>query len=361
MRRIKQGALALGVFAVLLVLAHFAMPVDDHSKVVNLSQQMAQRSIEKESDARRDQRTRSSQSSLHDQRCTYPSWLNQVFNPDIGSCPWDGQEVITSSNLNQQCLWTSFKDRGKEARMCVHPSDADFISRRVVHVGRFPHCDGLAPMWHKQLNHSFGDNSFGDNKEVYLELGGNIGTCVMHMLAHTNARLVVFEPNPKNLFCITSTLLGLDAGVRQRVALFPFALGDLTVNDALINAAVGNLGNSAIGASVQDNSKQTFHPPEHIQIKALDSLNVANHLDIPLMKMDIQGFECKAIAGMPQTLSKVRNVFTEVAPRWLQAQNCSGSELVNMLEDTGFSVSASQPKDVAREQYNIQATRLNRT
>ena len=443
MTRLKHGAIALGIVALLLVLAHLAMPVDDHSKldtlsqsydkllqreavrqqehatlstqtsqqlhqithaidklsqqmtqlsiegrasekessdkllqreavrqqeyatlstqtsqqlhqithaIDKLSQQMTERSIEgraseKESYARRDT------SSLHGQapRCTYPSWLNQVFNPDSGDCPWDGQEVITSSNITQQCLWTAFKDSGKHARMCVHPSDA--VSGNVVRFGRWADCDRLAPMWRKQQNPAFGNN------QVYLELGGNIGTCLMHMLLLTDARLVVFEPNPKNLFCITSTLLGLNADLRQRVALFPFAVGDQTVNDALINAAVNNLGNSAIGVTVQDGPHQTFFPPEHIQIKALDFLNVVNHLDIPLMKMDVQGFECKALAGMPQTLSKVRSIFTEVARRWLQAQNCTEAELFNILEDTGFSVSARQPKDV----YDIQATRPNQT
>ena len=73
------------------------------------------------------------------------------------------------------------------------------------------------------------------------------------------------------------------------------------------------------------------------------------------MKMDIQGFECKALAGMPQTLSRVRSISTEVARRWLQAQNCTESELFNILEGTGFSVSARQTEEV----YDIQAIRDN--
>ena len=45
---------------------------------------------------------------------------------------------------------------------------------------------------------------------VYLDIGANIGACIMTMLLASDAFIVAFEPNPANLFRLTSTLLKLE-------------------------------------------------------------------------------------------------------------------------------------------------------
>jgi hypothetical protein len=80
---------------------------------------------------------------------------------------------------------------------------------------------------------------------VYLEVGTNIGSCLVDMLMHTDARIIAFEPAPANLFCLTSTLLKLPEEYRARVALFPIGAGDANI-ESVIYAKSDNHGHSVV-------------------------------------------------------------------------------------------------------------------
>jgi len=62
-------------------------------------------------------------------------------------------------------------------------------------MGKWRDCDILPTQWHR----------LGNETGEYIEIGANIGACMMEMLTKTNAKITVFEPNPVNLFCLTST------------------------------------------------------------------------------------------------------------------------------------------------------------
>ena len=65
-----------------------------------------------------------------------------------------------------------------------------------------------------------------ETNPIYVEIGGNIGTCVMEMLLATDAHVVVFEPLPKNVALLAQALLLNEASLRNWVKLYPIALGD---------------------------------------------------------------------------------------------------------------------------------------
>ena len=48
------------------------------------------------------------------------------------------------------------------------------------------------------------------------------------MLVETDANVLAFEPNPANLFALTSTLLRLGPAYSNRVTLFPAAVGSIS-------------------------------------------------------------------------------------------------------------------------------------
>jgi FkbM family methyltransferase len=212
---------------------------------------------------------------------------------------WDGQTVLheNRADMTFECRWVQFTpslDLNKHIPMCVH-KERDIVSTTIIRRGRWSDCDDLPILYNKRANPEV--NIF------HIEIGANIGACVMEMLFSTDARIVAFEPNPKNLFCLTATLSKLDEELRNRVTLFPVALGEKT-GSSTINMAKGNFGNSVVSKIVKDTASQEFLPPLPIQVETLDDLLDPSHLNAGLVKMDAQGFECYIMNGMPAVLKK---------------------------------------------------------
>ena len=69
----------------------------------------------------------------------------------------------------------------------------------------------------------------------------------------------------------------------------------------------------------------------------------------PLVKMDIQGCECKALSGMPNLLKSVHTITTEADKFWKTGQGCLPENLKNHLGDFnvkgGYQVVARRKKE----------------
>ena len=111
----------------------------------------------------------------------------------------------------------------------------------------------------------------------------------MDMLMHTDANIVAWEPAPKNLFVLTSTLMQLEEKYRKRVALFPIGAGDVDMA-SVIYAKVDNMGHSVVGKPVDDDPTtpnhflvSTAHTYSHSHARALlrtrvtDSSSACSH------------------------------------------------------------------------------------
>jgi FkbM family methyltransferase len=246
---------------------------------------------------------------------------------------WNRQTVMSYTNYT--CRWTTFNaTNGETSPMCVHPVP-DVVSRNIKNRGRFPDCDQLTKLWQKD------ENAITD-QSVYLEIGGNIGACVMQMLlTTTNVPIIVFEPDPRNRFCMTSSLMALSQDQRERVSLFPIALGS-EAGSSTINSAKGNFGNSVVGMTIPDHGveDQEFLKPIPIRIERIDSILDTDNAgwNVPLMKMDSQGFECRIMDGGGAVLERIGTIATEMANRWLTAQGCSDAGLVERMRAADFDV-----------------------
>ena len=111
--------------------------------------------------------------------------------------------------------------------MCLYPPKDDIISDQIRKMGSWHDCDGLVQMWQRNTT------ALHRGRQLLLELGGNIGACTVEMLMRTSASLLVFEPNPQNLFHLTSTLRTLELerpqlGVADRVVVFPIGIGNMS-------------------------------------------------------------------------------------------------------------------------------------
>jgi FkbM family methyltransferase len=247
---------------------------------------------------------------------------------------WNRQAVM---NFDWTCRWGTFRaTNGVTAPMSLHPRSSDiYVSGSIIGSGRWGECDKFTTLWHYS-----GDGI--NEKSVYVDIGGNIGSCVMQMLLTTKAPIIVFEPDPRNLFCLTQTLMALSQELRDRVSLFPIALGS-EKGSSTINTAHGNMGNAVIGSPIKDTPGQQFHEPIPIRIERLDSILNTNDegWNVPLMKVDAQGFECRIIDGMGAVLDRITAINTEVARRWLVGQGCSDVVYLDKLRAAGFDIKHS--------------------
>jgi FkbM family methyltransferase len=293
---------------------------------------------------------------------------------------WDRRSVLHEELGNESpCDWNEYKAAGRLAGLppvfaCVYPKGQDtWVSGLIRREGRWGNCDALTG----RLVGSSKDNNNNSNKNqggegmVYMDVGANIGSCVLQILATTRAHVFAFEPSPKNLFRLTSTLLNLPEEMKDRVTLFPVALGSTPASVTIV-ADPNNAGNTQVVARQQSGGQKGAPGAEAAtEAEAVTGATVATHnipvermddllskdLHVDLLKMDVQGYECFVLSGMRQVLANTRRIFFEVeevllgrfkgapsstAPASSSGTPCSGSLLVRTLQRAGFRVNNVQ-------------------
>ena len=221
---------------------------------------------------------------------------------------------------------------GNSAKMCVHTDD-DFLSRVLRDGHRWWECDALSRYWNGRGKQTTDETD--DREVVYVEIGANVGSCVMEMLMSTDANIVAFEPHPANYKLLSATISMLDQKYQNRVALFPVGLGSETSKSQIFSGK-GNMGNSVIGKPLKDTPDQETYPPVDIFIERLDSI-LSDNIAIPLMKMDAQGLECQILDGLSSKIAhNIGRVKFEYAQKWLDGQGCT--DLLPKFRSFGFTI-----------------------
>jgi FkbM family methyltransferase len=231
---------------------------------------------------------------------------------------------------------------GKTAQMCVH-SAQDIVSDSIRQHQRWGDCDHLPARWNASRT--------GAKNEVYVEIGANIGSCVMEILLSTDANVVAFEPTPRNYEVLSRTIYLLGPEYQQRVALFPIALGPESIK-SLVYSAVGNMGNSVVGKPIQDLdvANQQFSEPVDIFIERIDSI-LTHDVSVPLMKLDAQGFECQILDGMSsETAANIHVIKFEQDSEKLKQQGCM--DLLPRLRSYGFAITDTEGEIIASDHLN---------
>jgi FkbM family methyltransferase len=238
-----------------------------------------------------------------------------------------------------ECKWLDFQAQasGKTAKFCGH-SIPDGVTDSIAKNKHFHHCNILPGMW-KDLE------SVRTEKSIYVEIGANIGSCVMEMLLSTDANIVAFEPHPRNVFTIRSSIAALDKSYQDRVVIVPVGLGAEGATNTIF-AAAGNMGNSVVGMVIKDGRNQQFKEEDQfsIRVERLDSI-ISTYPDIALIKMDVQGFECHVMDGISQDLAnRMNKVKFEVSLNHLRKQGCR--DLFAKFRNLGFDLSVENGKKI---------------
>ncbi|CAJ1965763.1 unnamed protein product [Cylindrotheca closterium] len=246
-----------------------------------------------------------------------------------------------------KCRWTTFKaTNGQTAQMCVHYGDA--VSRAIINRGRWADCD--------ILTQQFEETHPNKQHKIYMDVGANIGACVLQMLFTTESPVIAFEPEPMNLFCLTNTIMRLEPRYRDRFLLFPFAVSDAP-GTTQIQAQVGDMGNAFLGdvkagdkdkrkdnnEEEEEEEEEKFKRSVQVPVEALDNVIIATAgEDIALMKLHAQGHECQVLNGMPNLVTHIHAIHTEIYKTSLELQGCSSDAYMKQLEQAGFEIQHKQ-------------------
>lgn len=241
---------------------------------------------------------------------------------------WENEDKSDRKEANVR--WANFTSTtGNTRQMAIHPH-FDFVSRDINKNHRWADCDRLPIMW----------NNLESKSNLYVEIGANIGSCVMEMLLSTNASIIAFEPHPNNLLCLKETISKLEPELQSRIVLMPVALG-MVQGTSTIYSASNNMGNSVVGKIIKDYDSQEFDESNQhtIPVERLDSIfkNDLMDVEIKLLKLDAQGFECNILEGMGPNIPKtIKAIKFEWARKWLEAQGCL--DLLPRLRNAGLDL-----------------------
>lgn len=182
----------------------------------------------------------------------------------------------------------SFTTRAKGARFIVNTTD--FIDRELA----------LKGVWEGEQLEDFAAVCRAHHVDYFLDIGANAGVySVLFATHHLGGDIIAFEPDPGNHARLIANLQANDLLTTVRV--MQVAVGSAASEMTLMEAGVHNRGESWIVHPDQ--------PPEeapgvatHIvkQIRFDDEFKIAGKTI--LVKMDVEGSEFHALAGMERTL-----------------------------------------------------------
>jgi FkbM family methyltransferase len=160
----------------------------------------------------------------------------------------------------------------------------------------------------------------------FFDVGANIGHHTLFMSRHAD-RVFSFEPFSVVRDEMTRKLK--HAGV-ENVTVFPTALGDKNESGTFRPPTGANQGTGTLGDALPENaSSDTIS----VQVARGDDFFAANHLPpISLLKMDVEGYETKALAGLQETLLRDRPpIFMEIQQAGRKGPKVEGKVTVEDL------------------------------
>lgn len=169
---------------------------------------------------------------------------------------------------------------------------------------------------------------------VVLDIGTHIGSVAMRFaqLVGNNGKAYGFEPDPFNY---EKCKRNLQSNHFPQLEIHNIGLGSQAGEFILEVDSPDNLGHNHIVA-VANPDKKSYK----VQITTLDEfckVHQINHID--LIKIDIEGYELKALEGGIDTLKRLQPIiFIEICDDFLKIQKNSGNQVIVFLESLGYEV-----------------------
>lgn len=141
-------------------------------------------------------------------------------------------------------------------------------------------------------------------KEVFYDIGANIGVFCIYAALRRNADVYAFEPESKNYACLCRNLY-LN-GLGRRVKALNVGLHDRTCIEYLqLHGMESGAALHALGEAI-DWRKERFRPKFEQSVMAFGLDDFVERFDVPMpnhVKLDVDGNEPKIIGGGKRTFS----------------------------------------------------------
>jgi FkbM family methyltransferase len=239
--------------------------------------------------------------------------LNDVVNLDFGEAM--KREILRFVGHQQ---WLPGRDRVLRAfehpdRQKPYPFTVDFFGRSYTgnmsnFIDWMVFYYGAFQMHELRLLAAIAEGLRANGKPVnFFDVGANIGQHTLFMSAHAD-RVFSFEP-----FSVVRGEMErkLKHAAVNNVTVFPVAMGDKNETGSFHPPTGANQGTGTLGDVLPDNASSEIVP---VTVVRGDDFFKTNGLPpISMLKMDVEGYETKALAGMRETLWRDRPpMFVEI-------------------------------------------------
>ena len=173
---------------------------------------------------------------------------------------------------------------------------------------------------------------------TFLDVGANLGyyTALAARAVGPNGRVLAVEPDPDSFGYLEQTIAANAVG---NVQAFPVAASDAPATLPLY-ISTDNRGDNRLYASGED------RPQVEVAARPLDALLRENKIDtVDLIKIDVQGYEPKVIAGLRETITSSPNLtlLTEFWPQGIDEAGEDANEFLQTLRELGLTLHELQP------------------
>ena len=178
---------------------------------------------------------------------------------------------------------------------------------------------------------------------ILVDIGANLGLYTAVSMHHLDAggRIVAFEPHPITYEFLQKSVAANQANGRAcpRVDTFKLAATPETSTQELrLNPE--NRGDNRTYRGTYNGKMEDWNALP-VEGRPVDNVLAELNIDeVNFVKIDIQGYEQKAISGFQKTLARSKNtiLLSEFWPKGLKESGGGATEYLQMLTDLGFTL-----------------------
>jgi len=264
---------------------------------------------------------------------------------------WQAQTPLPQAQ-SEECLWRKSRLAGAAPyHICLRTYD-DLISNQL----RNPASSGVYVDCKVLVGPNGWSRAPSTPGATFVDVGANIGSCTL-LLASRGVPTISFEPNPSNLFYLTSSV----KRNQFPVLVYPAAVANRSGGFAKIFHQRGNAGNSVVGKAIGDDNSSVMTNVASVPLIALDDVlwpHGSSPPKVHMMKIDVQGYEVYALQGAKRMLNtpaaRPKVIWFEMASKWLRAAGTPPSALWDVLNAAGYEIyTREEPtKRVPRQRFS---------
>ncbi|MGH2659774.1 MAG: FkbM family methyltransferase, partial [Actinomycetota bacterium] len=169
--------------------------------------------------------------------------------------------------------------------------------------------------------------------ETFIDVGGNIGMITLTAASRVGEEGTIhtFEPNPEMVGRIRETVA---LNRLTNVSIYPIGLSDAEAD--LVLTTVSESGGWGTFAPVTERVPSLTYGAVMARVARADEALVGKTEGPLVVKIDVEGFECRVLRGMSRLIDRLRPaIITEVESQLLQSAASSVNELFEMMRAWG--------------------------